>query len=312
MARIVSTVLVVALLAGTAAAFAWTEVLKLQPTPIRAVQVPTRVFSPVCECETETATFRLRLREADVLDVSVVDASGSVVSTIATGDRRPAGWAEYSWNGRDGAGRVLPEGVYRPRVHLREERETIVLPNDIRIDVTPPEVVEWDVRPRVFSPDGDGRADRVIVTYRAGEEARGMLFVDGERRAYARFARSEDRLPWFGLVDGEPLPAGLYDFQLAVHDPAGNVSVRTEPIPVRIRYVALGRERVEVRAGSVFAIRVSSDARTVRWRLGAASGEAAPGTLRLRAPRQKGRFTLTVTANGYSARAAIFVREAPR
>jgi hypothetical protein len=47
----------------------------------------------------------------------------------------------------------------------------------------------------------------------------------------------------------------------------------------------------------------------VRWRLGRRSGFAEPGTLRLRAPLQKGRYTLTVTANGRPARAAIYVRE---
>jgi hypothetical protein len=67
-----------------------------------------------------------------------------------------------------------------------------------------------------------------------------------------------------------------------------------------------------VLAGGRFAIRVSTDARRVRWTLGTRSGRARPGTLRLRAPRQDGRFTLTVSANGYTARAAVFVREPAR
>jgi hypothetical protein len=56
-------------------------------------------------------------------------------------------------------------------------------------------------------------------------------------------------------------------------------------------------------------VRVSSDARAVRWRLGGRSGVTSPGTLRLRAPLQKGTFTLLVTANGHSAGARVFVRE---
>jgi hypothetical protein len=50
----------------------------------------------------------------------------------------------------------------------------------------------------------------------------------------------------------------------------------------------------------------------VRWTLGRRGGVAAPGTLRIRAPLQKGRYTLTVTANGHAARAAVFVREPVR
>ncbi len=49
----------------------------------------------------------------------------------------------------------MPEGRYRPRVHLASERRTIVLPNPIRVDVTPPQIELRSLRPRVFSPDGD-------------------------------------------------------------------------------------------------------------------------------------------------------------
>ena len=309
MARIVSTVLVVALLAGTAAAFALTEGLKLQPAPISGVSVPRKVLSPVCGCPTASATVSFRLRESDVLDVTAVDAGGAVVATIVRGRRFPAGRVELEFTGRDDDGLVLPEAEYRPRVHLRGERVTIVMPNPIRVDVTPPVVEEWDVRPRVFSPDGDGRADRVTVRYRLSEEARGLLYVNGVRRGETRARRTENELPWFGRADRRALPAGSYELTLSARDPAGNLARRSDPVPVRIRYVALGRDRIEVVAGASFAVRVSSDAQVVRWRLGRRSGEAGPGTLVVRAPAQKGRYTLVVTANGYSARAAVFVRE---
>ena len=311
MARIASTVLVVALLAATAAAFALTEGLKLQPSPIAGPVTVTKVFSPVCRCETDEATIGFRLREADVLDVQVVDGSGTVVATVARGVARRAAVVSFAWDGRDDAGRVLPEGDYRPRVHLREERETVTLPNPIRIDVTPPVIESVAVAPRVFSPDGDGRADRVRVAYRLSEDARGLLFVNGKRRVLTKFARSEGVLDWYGTVNGIALPAGRYRLVVGARDPAGNLAQRTSPVLVALRYVALGRDRIEAVAGRTFAVRVSSDARTVRWRLGARSGVAAPGTLRLRAPAQRGRFTLTVTANGRSARAAVIVREEP-
>ena len=100
--------------------------------------------------------------------------------------------------------------------------------------------------------------------------------------------------------------------QLLAFDPAGNRSARTSAVPVTVRYVALGRDRIAAVAGTPFAVRVSSDAQRVRWTLGGRSGIARPGTLRLLAPLQKGRFTLTVSANGHSARAAVFVREPTR
>jgi hypothetical protein len=313
-ARIVSTVLVVALLAGTAAAFALTEGLKLQPAPIFAVRVPDRVFSPVCVCETASATISFRLRESDVLDVSVVDEDDDVVATIVRGEPFPAGRVELEFTGRDDDDLVLPEGEYRPRVHLREDKVTTVMPNPIRIDVTPPVVEEWDPRPRVLSPDGDRRRDVLTVRYRLSEPAKGLLFVAGRQRVEKRFARAEDVLTWSGRVDGRGFRAGTYELAFGAEDPAGN-AVRTDPVPLRVRYVALGRPTVVVTAGARFAIRVSSDAERVRWQLGPRSGTARPGTLRIRAPRQKGRYTLVVFANGHRARAAVFARtaaEAPR
>lgn len=311
MARLASTVLVVALLAATATAFALTEGLKLEPSPILGTDV-AKVFSPVCECESAEARISFRLRRADRLDIALVDSDGNTVVTPIRGRRYPRGRVVVRWDGVGADGQLLPEGEYRPRVHLRQARRTIVLPNPIEIDVTPPAIESVRLSRRVFSPDGDGRSDRVLVRYELGEEGRGLLFVNGRRRGLTRFPRTEDRVTWNGRQNSEGLPAGVYRIQLSARDPAGNLAVRTKPTTVVIRYVALGRSRVVTTAAARFAIRVSSDARRVRWTLGARSGSARPGTLRLRAPRQKGRYTLLVSANGHTARAAVFVREPSR
>jgi FlgD Ig-like domain len=307
-ARITSTVLVVALLAATAAAFALTQGLKLQKSPIFGTAIPYRTFSPVCDCDRETATISFRLREADRLDVAIVDGN-EVVRTIDRGRSYPRGPVVVEWDGRDDAGEVLPEGEYRPRVRLRDARQTITLPNPIRIDVTPPVVQDVTIRPRVISPDGDGRFDRVVVTYRLNEEGTGRLFVNGRRYERKLFARTEDRFTWNGRVGGRVGRPGLYALEVVAADRAGNRSERTPSVQVRLRFVALGRDRIPVRAGTRFPVRVSADAARVHWTLGGRSGSARPGTLRLRAPLQKGQFTLTVTANGRAARAAVFVRE---
>ena len=136
-----------------------------------------------------------------------------------------------------------------------------------------------------------------------------MLLIDGKRRVLTLSSRTDDKLDWFGKVDRRALPTGTYIARVAAFDSAGNVGERSRPFTIVIRYVALGRDRITVAAGSVFAVRVSTDARAIRWQLGGRSGVARPGTLRLRAPLQKGQFTLAVTANGHTARAAVFVRE---
>ena len=304
--------LVVALLAATAAAFALTQGLKNQPVAIFGTKVPRPVFSPVCGCPTETASITFKLRQSDRLDVAIVDGSDRVVRTIDSGREYAKGPVEIEWDGRDDTGKVLPEGEYKPRIRLRGDRTTYTLPNPIRIDVTAPRLERFSARPSVISPDGDRRGDRVTFRYRLSEPAPAMLFVDGKRRVRKLFARTEDSIVWNGKVKGRVLAPGAHTARLAAVDPAGNVSERIGPIPVVIRYVALGRNRISVTAGARFALRVSSDARLVHWSLAARSGSARPGTLRLRAPLQKGRFTLTVSANGHATRAAVFVLEPTR
>jgi hypothetical protein len=306
-ARIASTVLVVALLAATAAAFALTQGLKSQPSPIFGTE-PGDVFSPVCGCKTRTATIAFKLREDDELDVAIVKG-GEVVRTLERGRAFDRGPVEIVWDGRDDAGRLLPEGEYLPRVHSRSERWTITLPNPNRIDVTPPRLELRAAGPRVFSPDGDGRRDRVTFRYRLSEPGRAMLLIDGKRRVLTNFPRTEDKFAWSGKVGGRALPPGTYTARLAAVDPAGNVGARSRPLAIVIRYVALGRDRISVAAGAQFAVRVSADAKAVRWELGGRGGVARPGTLRLSAPLQKGRFTLSVRTGGHTARAAVFVRE---
>ncbi|MEO5577335.1 MAG: FlgD immunoglobulin-like domain containing protein [Gaiellaceae bacterium] len=311
MARLALTALVVLLLAATAAAFALTQGLKLQKSPIFGTEVQP-VFSPVCDCDKETATIAFKLRKADRLDVAIVDGD-KVIRTIERGERHAKGPVEIEWDGRDDAGRVLPEGEYKPRIHVRSERQTITLPNPIRIDVTAPVLQNVRLRPRVLSPDGDGRRDRVTVSYTLNEPGRGALIVNGKRRGLGTlFARTEETIVWNGKADGRPVRAGLYSLLLVAFDPAGNRSARTPAVPVTVRYVALGRNRITVAAGASFAVRVSADAVRIRWTLGGRSGFTTPGTLRLVAPLQKGQFTLTVSANGHTARAAVFVREPPR
>lgn len=310
MARFLPAALVVALLAATTGAFVLTQGLKLTPSPIVGTRVPLKVFSPVCRCATDTAPISFRLREGDRITVEIVRGERAVRALLRS-ERRPRGRVELAWDGRDDSGRVVAEGVYRPRVRLLGERRTIVLPNDVRVDVTPPRVLAADVEPRVFSPDGDRRRDSVGVRWTFAERARGLLFVGGRRRVVTKFARARDATRWYGIVGGEPVRRGSYALSLRARDQAGNVGPAVPLGRVVVRFVALGRTRIAAVAGRRFAVRVSSDAQRVRWRLGGRSGTARPGTLRLQAPLQKGTFTLVVSANGHDARARVTVREAP-
>ena len=307
--RLAPAALVAALLVATSAAFVVTEKLKLTRNPIVGPRVD-KLFSPVCDCGTDTASISFRLRKPDRVTVDVIDSKGDVVRELAR--RRPQGRAavSYVWDGRDAGGHVVDEGAYRPRVHLERARRTIVMPNPIRVDVTPPKVVSFTARPLVISPDGDGRSDYARIRYRLSEKAVVELYVDGTRAIRKLGTRPRGTMSWTGTAGAEQLPEGVYTLRLVARDIAGNLGPRSGSRTVRIRFLDLGRDRIVTSPGGRFAILVLTQARRVEWRLGARSGTARPGTLRLRAPVLPGRYTLRVEANGHVQRAAVVVRQA--
>jgi hypothetical protein len=307
-ARYAPAALVAALLAATALAFAYTESLKLTPSPILGTRVPTKVFAPGCRCATARAIVSFHLRSTDDVTVDMVRGRDEVVRRLFSGQAFAGETLGVEWDGRDDVGDIVSEGIYRPRVKLARQHRTIVLPNPIRVDTTPPLVTMTRLAPRVFSPDGDRRRDRVVAGYSVDEPARVSLYIDGVRAVLKKGRKAEGTIDWFGTQDGKPLPKGLYRLRLAATDIAGNEGRPTRSKAVVIRYVALGRKQIEATPGSRIAVLVLSDASRVGWKLGRRAGTARPGTLRLRAPLQPGRFTLTVTANGRSTRAAVLVR----
>ena len=306
MARVASTLLVLALLGGTAAAFAVTQDLKLEPSPITEPRID-KLFSPVGEASARTARIGFTLRRADTVTVAIVDEDGNEVRTLVRERPLPRGPVAFEWDGRDEDGSLVPDGIYHPRVTLDRGHRTIRLPSVIEVDTRPPRIVLTGVRPRVFSPDRDGRREVVRVRYRVDEVAQPLLFVEGKRRIRGRFRRGPGSLEWFGKLERKPLPAGRYALTLRAQDAAGNISRPTPPAHVRIRYIELARRLVRARAGAPLAVPVSTDARRVRWIVDRRTGVGAAPILRLRAPRAPGRYRLYVSASGHADSALVIV-----
>lgn len=312
MRRNATLLVVLALLVGSAAAFAVAERLKLERSPVAGPSID-KVFSPVCDCPQERARIAFRLRRADRLTLSLLDSTGNEIRTLVDHERAQKGRYEVTWDGRGDDGRLVSEGSYRPRIVLGDADRTIVLPNPIRVDVTRPVVVLRSVRPRVISPDGDGRRDVARARYRASERARVTLLVNGFQRVVSRSRRPAGQLEWHAGGSGvRRLPAGDYRLAVQAQDLAGNVSAPSRVAPVRIRYVELGADRLNVAPGARVRVRVHTDVRRVRWRLlrGAkvVAGGTAARTVAFRAPSPPGRYVLVVEAGSHEARSAIIVR----
>jgi hypothetical protein len=307
LSRLPQTAVVVALLVATAISFALTERLKLERSPITATKVD-KVFSPVCECLRDVAVISFVLRRPETVTVDILDARGSSVRTLVRKRREPKGRVSFTWDGYDDQGNLVPDGLYRPRVHLERHGRTIVLPNRIGVDSTAPVIEVESVKPRVFSPDGDGRRDSLAARFVIDEPARAMMLVNGRRRVFDRFRKTSGKLVWYGQIRGRPAKPGTYEIRLRAVDQAGNTSARTRAFLVRVRYVELTRDRIVATAGGRFRVHVLTDARTYRWRIAGRTGIGRSPVIALRAPEVPGEYSLYVRVGTHADRAVVVVR----
>jgi hypothetical protein len=316
--RLAPTVFVVCLLAATAVAFGVTEHLKLEDSPIRSTRI-TPLFSPVCDAcppGARSALIGFRLRREEDISLDIVDSSGSMVREALASQIVPGRvFREFAWDGRDATGRIVADGVYRAQITLRDEGRTILFPDEIEVDATPPEVEDVKVKHPVFSPDGDGHADHASIRYRFSEPAYPVLYIDGHALPHGYRKRPVGAIQWFG----RGVRPGAHRLALAAQDLAGNLGASTRELTFRIRYIELFQRRYRAVAGQRLRIRVSTDSRKVRFLLtgqgrrvsGGVFIGGAGGPVRsfvLKVPRAAGRYRLKVTANGRSDRALVVAR----
>jgi hypothetical protein len=223
-------VLLLALLAGTTTAFALTEALKLEKSPVSRPRFKP-VFSPTCACPQETARLAVRLRDADTIDAVIVDEDGNPVRTLVSGESYAPGRTVFRWDGRNDRGEIVPDGTYRLRLHFAEADRTILIPDTVRVDTRPPTIELVSVHPRRLERGGEG----ATIVVRLTERARPLLLVNGKLVLRGLLAYSgRARLTWDGTVEGHALSRGRYALTLEAQDRAGNVSAPTEAVIVRI------------------------------------------------------------------------------
>ena len=304
MQRILSTAVIVGLLAATAAAFAITERLKLTKSPITGTKVVRAYVSPRAHT---TAAVNVRFRRGDRVTVTIQDSHGHEVDTLAYRLLVRPGRRTFTWNGRTDAGTQAQDGTYRMEIHLANQRRTILLPNPIGLESKLPAVLDAGAVRPAFSPDGDHQADTVTIHYKLSEDAHALVFVGGQRIIRGRASKPKYKVSWNGTVHGRLLPPGRYVLTVGAVDLAGNRATKVQHVAVTLRYIALGAKRVVVRAGGRVRIGVSTDAKRYRWTLGARAGTGSGRVLKLRAPSAAGTYRLRVSERGHVDTASVVV-----
>jgi hypothetical protein len=340
LAQVVFALLVCATVGG----FAIAQRLKAQAPPVRALSTTTdRLFSPNGDGLHDTAriSFRLKTR-SDAVTLDVIDANGDVVRRLVDDRQLRAGDAQtFVWDGRTETGKVAPDGIYRPRVKLRRQGRTIVLPVEIRLDRTPP-------RPVVTVLGFGERAGPAIVPEGAATPVDFRFTGPSVGRPSFQVYRTDVSPPrvvaswpgrpgslagrWEGRVAGRPAAPGTYLVVARARDAAGNLGAVPQtirsgrplrgPLPGRagitVRSLAVQAPLEPVVTGEPARVTVSAAGRPYRWtlrRIGHSRvldrGRASATTLRLRVPfGRSGVYLVQVRAAGRTATAPIVVQAA--
>lgn len=258
----------VLVLGGSAAAFAYTQSLKLGRAPMVPTKGFERLLAPTCACPTAEAELVFLVRKRDRATVRVVDGGGGTVRTLAEEQDVRRGRVTFTWDGRDDAGQLVPDGAYRVLLRLAEADRTVLVPTSVHVDTAAPEGEVVKAAPTTISPNADGRNDSVKVRYRASARSRAILLVDGEQVvATPRRKRGEASLNWKGRIGGRPAAQGVYSLTLVLEDRAGNRSAPIEVGSVEVRYVRIEQRGISVPRGGPLRFTVVTDAAELTWRL---------------------------------------------
>ena len=158
----------------------------------------------------------------------VTNSAGEIVKTIASEGRMRN---QFSWDGIADTGRKAPDGVYRAALEVVYEKGDVsnAVTRDFTLDTVFPEI---NIAPdlTLFSPDGDGLKDRMVISQNTSSENLITASIkDDEGRTIREFnweGRADD-IVWDGTdINGNKVPDGKYSYVISAEDGAGNSTSR--------------------------------------------------------------------------------------
>lgn len=205
--------------------------------PTATIRLSSDVFSPngdglkdtvqVLQSSSEEGTWSGLLTESDGTLVRSQDWVGQV--------------ADFSWDGTDSSGALMPDGSYSYRLEATDEAENVARLPGVRIRLDTGAVPVWiSSESERFSPNGDGLEDYVSfalgVEDPSGIERWSLLILDSEGRDVGAAVQGTRTVPaaaqWDGSIDGEPVADASYWAQLNVVYDKGTISTAEVPIQV--------------------------------------------------------------------------------
>ncbi len=178
-------------------------------------------------------------------EIAIADSAGAAVRTFAGSGTVPL---SVTWKGTNAEGKILPDGTYSSRVtveYLKGNLASAAGP-DLVIDTSAPRVSVSTDNP-VFSPDGDGLRDTLLIRQTTSSEDMWTAEISAAGGSAIRTWTWKGRAPdlvWDGRDSaGNIVPDGIYQYKISATDRAGNtgssgldaIRVDTRATPVKLK-----------------------------------------------------------------------------
>jgi hypothetical protein len=199
------------------------------PPPIITRFQATLLFSPDGDGRRDLAKINVRVRERGTVTIEI-QRDGETVRRILSDRAVEPGRVQEDFDGRDDAGRPLPDGTYAIKLRVRAGRKQFNTTRNIVIDTRAPRPAAFQVESATLAGPGRGEC-RVAMTSRdAGSVVletvpAGRAGAAPLRRLGARPVRPGQplRWRWTGRRDGGALVRpGLYLLRATLADAARN------------------------------------------------------------------------------------------
>ncbi|MFN8629438.1 MAG: FlgD immunoglobulin-like domain containing protein [Chloroflexota bacterium] len=190
------------------------------------------LVSPNADGLRDSASFALTASGAAAWQVTVAQGAATPIRTV-TGK---GGSIAFTWDGKADDGAPAPDGTYAVTLAACDAAGNCARKAySVRIDTTPPTVTA-SAAPALFSPNGDGAADRAALRWSSSERASGTVSVyRGSTlvRRWTAVSASAGSVAWDGRnASGALVAEGPYTVKVDVRDAAGNRTVATSTVVV--------------------------------------------------------------------------------
>jgi hypothetical protein len=194
------------------------------PLAVTNVSAQPETISPNDDGQADSTTLTYTLSAPATVSISVLDAVGGDLGYLVGPARKPAGTHTVAF-----AGAALADGSYQLFLKARGDDGTEV--TSVTTVLVTRTLGRFSVAPAAFSPNGDGRKDRLGVSFTLASPAsvRVRVLRDGKyvtTLTKGDFSPGPQRLDWDGAKRVGRLLDGSYEAVVEATDPVGLSSFR--------------------------------------------------------------------------------------